>query len=519
MERYAVDFGTSNTVVARWNFAREEPQTMSFPAITAPGSGAMPPVTPSVLYYRGEESFLMGYEVTSRGLDDIRSSRYFWGFKRGLLHLTSLYEDRGREFSADHIARLYLTRLLGNLELNADTVVTFTAPVNAFDTYREWISAFFAENYPDVPYRLVDESVAAAISYGSTRAGSVVCVVDFGGGTLDVSVVRMPESFAGAAAGEAAKGRVLGKAGAFLGGDDIDRWLLEDLLMRAGRTAEECEEILPQLTTLARQIKEELSAQSESSRSFFDAEHFKTYEFRYTQNDLLDLLEEHDFFVTLNDVLNNAVNMAEAGGISRSQIERVLLVGGTTLIPAVQRGIRGIFGREKVQCHKPFEAVAHGALAFSLGLNIVDFIQHSYAIRYLDSLTKEPRYKIIFKAGSEYPSEKPVTLTLSSSFRNQKAIELMMAEIEHKRMGRVSFDADGRFSAVDDSSDTVRLLNYSKNSANAAVIAKLEPPGTPLDKRLNVAFSINARKELPATVHDNLTGQDIYVDMPLVALR
>ena len=178
MERYAVDFGTSNTVVARWNFAKEEPQTMSFPAITAPGSGAMPPVTPSVLYYRGEESFLMGYEVTSRGLDDIRSSRYFWGFKRGLLHLTSLYEDRGREFSADHIARLYLTRLLGNLELNADTVVTFTAPVNAFDTYREWISAFFAENYPDVPYRLVDESVAAAISYGSTRAGSVVCVVD-----------------------------------------------------------------------------------------------------------------------------------------------------------------------------------------------------------------------------------------------------------------------------------------------------------------------------------------------------
>ena len=327
MERYAVDFGTSNTVVARWNFAREEPQTMRFPAITAPGSGAMPPVTPSVLYYRGEESFLMGYEVTSRGLDDIRSSRYFWGFKRGLLHLTSLYEDRGREFSADHIARLYLTRLLGNLELNADTVVTFTAPVNAFDTYREWISAFFAENYPDVPYRLVDESVAAAISYGSTRAGSVVCVVDFGGGTLDVSVVRVPESFAGAAAGEVAKGRVLGKAGAFLGGDDIDRWLLEDLLMRAGRTAEECEEILPQLTTLARQIKEELSAQSESSRSFFDAEHFKTYEFRYTQNDLLDLLEEHDFFVTLNDVLNNAVNMAEAGGISRSQIERVLLVG------------------------------------------------------------------------------------------------------------------------------------------------------------------------------------------------
>ena len=186
MERYAVDFGTSNTVVARWNYAKEQPQTLTFPAITAPAEGAMPPVTPSVLYYRGEDRFLMGYEVTSRGLDDIRSSRYFWGFKRGLLHLSSLYEERGREFSADHVARLFLTRLLGNLELNQDSIVTFTAPVNAFDTYREWISAFFAENYPGVTYRLVDESVAAAISYGSTRAGSVVCVVDFGGGTLDV---------------------------------------------------------------------------------------------------------------------------------------------------------------------------------------------------------------------------------------------------------------------------------------------------------------------------------------------
>ena len=45
------------------------------------------------------------------------------------------------------------------------------------------------------------------------------------------------------------------------------------------------------------------------------------------------------------------------------------------------------------------------------------------------------------------------------------------------------------------------------------------PSWSPLDKRLNVAFSINARKELTATVRDNLTGQDIYVDMPLVALR
>lgn len=516
MERYAIDFGTSNTVVSRWNFAKEQPETLTFPGISTLPTGAMPSVVPSVLYHRGENEFLCGYEVTSRGLDNIHSSRYFWGFKRGLLHMTSLFADREHEFSDDNIARRFLDRVLGELSINKDSTVTFTAPVNAFDTYREWISAYFTERHPETPYKIIDESVAAAISYGSTRADSVICVVDFGGGTLDVSVVRMPESFADSGTNVATQGRVLGKSGTFLGGNDIDRWMLTDLLKRAGIEETECEEVLPQLLMLARQIKEELSAGHESSRTFFDAERFKTYEFHYTVDDLLDLLDEHDFFVTMNDVINNAVNMAEANGVPRSGIERVLLVGGTCLIPAVQRNIRGVFGKERVLCHTPFEAVSHGALAFAMGLNLVDFIQHSYAIRYLDSATKEPRYKVIFKAGSEYPSQHPVVLTLSSSFRNQKAIELMLAEIEHKRMGLVSFDAQGRFNSVTDTSDTVRLLNYSKNSA---VIAKLTPPGTPLDKRLNVSFSINARKELTATVHDNVTGKDIYVDMPLVALQ
>lgn len=516
MERIAIDFGTSNTVAARWNYAKEQPETLSFPGISTLPTGEMPSVVPSVLYYRGEDQFLMGNEVTSRGLDDIHSNRYFWGFKRGLLHMTSLFSDKDKEFSDDRIARYFLSRLLDQVGITKDSTVTFTAPVNAFDTYREWISSFFAEKYPEVPYKIVDESVAAAISYGSTRAGSVICVVDFGGGTLDVSVVRMPESFAQSDSTVATQGRVLGKSGAFLGGNDIDQWILDDLLKRTGSDEKDCEDILPQLLSLARQIKEELSAGHESSRTFFDAAHFKTYEFHYTLDDLLDLLDAHDFFVTMNDVLNNALNMAEAAGAPRDAIERVLLVGGTCLIPAVQRNIRGIFGRDRVLCHKPFEAVAHGALAFSMGLNLVDFIQHSYAIRYLDSTTKEPRYKVIFKAGSEYPSTHPIILTLSSSFRNQKAIELMLAEIEHKRMGMVSFDEQGRFNTINESSDTVRLLNYAKNSA---VIAKLTPPGTPLDKRLNVSFSINARKELTATVHDNLTGKDIYVDMPLVSLQ
>ena len=98
MERYAVDFGTSNTVVARWNFCQGGAADHELPGHHRAGerrhaaSHSLRPLLP------GEESFLMGYEVTSRGLDDIRSSRYFWGFKRGLLHLTSLYEDRGREF-------------------------------------------------------------------------------------------------------------------------------------------------------------------------------------------------------------------------------------------------------------------------------------------------------------------------------------------------------------------------------------------------------------------------------------
>ena len=143
MERYAIDFGTSNTVVSRWNYAKEQPETLSFPKISTLPEGPMPPVVPSVLYNRGDNEFLCGYEVTSRGLDDIHSNRYFWGFKRGLLHMTSLFADREHEYSDDNIARRFLDRILSEIDINKETTVTFTAPVNAFDTYREWISSYF----------------------------------------------------------------------------------------------------------------------------------------------------------------------------------------------------------------------------------------------------------------------------------------------------------------------------------------------------------------------------------------
>src|SRR6185503_2951286 len=97
-----------------------------------------------------------------------------------------------------------------------------------------------------VKVRVVDESTSAALGYDVRTPGNLILVFDFGGGTLDISLVRMPLADDGTgviiegnrplddakirAADPSA--RVIAKSGRVLGGDDIDHWLLDELLSR-----------------------------------------------------------------------------------------------------------------------------------------------------------------------------------------------------------------------------------------------------------------------------------------------
>jgi molecular chaperone DnaK (HSP70) len=82
---------------------------------------------------------------------------------------------------------------------------------------------------PPEKVRIVDESTAAALGYAVTEPGALVLVIDFGGGTLDLSLVQLPEIHQNAVHRNT---QVIAKAGISLGGSDIDQWLLQEVLRR-----------------------------------------------------------------------------------------------------------------------------------------------------------------------------------------------------------------------------------------------------------------------------------------------
>ena len=81
----AIDFGTSNTVISRWNAATKQAETVTLPGLSLVG-GMNPPLIPSLVYVEDEskDRVLLGQMVRDRGLDLQSDNRYFRGFKRGI---------------------------------------------------------------------------------------------------------------------------------------------------------------------------------------------------------------------------------------------------------------------------------------------------------------------------------------------------------------------------------------------------------------------------------------------------
>lgn len=96
----------------------------------------------------------------------------------------------GISYTAPLVCELFLTEIWQQVkqQLQPDCVV-FTVPVGAFERYQNWFRNLGEKlNIPNV--QIVDESTAAALGYAVNRPGAIVLVIDFGGGTLDLSLVR-----------------------------------------------------------------------------------------------------------------------------------------------------------------------------------------------------------------------------------------------------------------------------------------------------------------------------------------
>ena len=204
--------------------------------------------------------------------------------------------------------------------------------------------------------------------------------------------------------------RVLGKAGAEVGGATLDQWLFQEVLRQNGRSDadEEVRQISKALLVECERAKERLSSYERAEVSVINPQTGAVLAADFTRASFEDLLDRHDAFAQIDQVVRRALNAARERGYHEEAIQAVLLVGGSSQIPAVQRTLQRIFGRERVRLNRPLDAVARGAAAFVAGVDFYDHIQHDYAIRFLNRERGGYDYRTVVKRGTPYPTNEPL---------------------------------------------------------------------------------------------------------------
>lgn len=528
----AIDFGTSNTVITRWNPVTQKPETLSLPGVSVQMS-QNPPLIPSLLYVEDASSgkVVVGQAVRDRGLDLKTDPRFFRSFKRGIGADIQgfLPELDGKIVTFEQVGEWFLTHLIEKVQTVSPDVgesLILTVPVDSFESYRHWLGKV-CQSLPVQQVRMLDEPTAAALGYGMGDS-QILLVIDFGGGTLDLSLVRLDtttskkplgfilkwgeKSLAESSSQKPKTARVLAKSGQNLGGSDIDNWLVDYFDKTQGLTA------TPLTTRLAERLKIQLSLQRIGREVYFNDETLDTYELELDRDRFEEILKEHQFFDKLDESMNQVLQQARRQGIEVSDIDAVLLVGGTVQIPSVQTWVQQYFDNNKIRCERPFEAIAQGALQLTQGIELKDFLYHSYGIRYWDRRHSKHNWHPLIKAGQPYPMSEPVELTLGASVENQPSIELIIGELgaESTTGVEVYFDGDRLITrSLTGDRTEVKPLN---DREGARTIAQLTPPGYPGSDRIRILFQVDSDRFLRMTVKDILTKDTLLDDRPVVQL-
>lgn len=274
---------------------------------------------------------------------------------------------------------------------------------------------------------VLNEPTAGALAYGVELQGSqTLAVFDLGGGTFDVTILRTHRGVF----------QVLATSGdAFLGGDDFDRALVEYLLdlfrERHGQDLG-CDALAMQrLAEAARGAKVELSGQSATDiklpflgRSDEGALHLEERLGRKTFEELTSHL--------LDDLQEPCTAALEDAGLLASDIDRVLLVGGMTRMPAVRHRVAEIFGQSPYHNINPDEAVALGAAVQTGILNgevedvvLLDVTPHSLGIR-----TKGDRMSVVIDRNTTIPAVAKKIFSTTQDNQTHVDIEVYQGECE-----------------------------------------------------------------------------------------
>lgn len=548
---WGLDLGTSNSGLARWNHQAERPEfvllrdvcrnpqsedPLEAPRLVASSSFLLEPN--GIMAGNGLGAFIR--KKTLWGEDTLIGRRadaenehglaraYIPGFKMQLMHEPErpLARFRGRDLSAREVARRFVRELARQVKQETKqkiVEITVATPVEAFEVFRvEVTQALRAAGVKRV--RFVDEPVAAAMGYGLTLANdSQVLVVDIGGGTMHVANVQL--SVKGARGGAC---RVVAKSGRPVGGNVVDKWLLDAFCEKLGfdftPRGDEWERIVWHRFTLeeARRVKEALFFREEESFLISPPDSLRRIEarnkpdtLRVRRDDIVDILQRRGFYDALARCIDEVMAM-------ESRVDDVLVVGGSTLLPGVYKLLEERFGRDRVRAWLPFEAVAYGASVFAAGaFEHHDYVLHDYAIVTHNAHTKQKEYTVIVPRGTRFPTPGPIwqqklvpTCALGEA---ETFFKLVVCEIgrasDHET--RLHFDEAGRLMKLQRQSGDKVIVPLNEENPTLGTI---DPPHQPHDRqpRLEVGFSVNAERWLCVRVHDLLSDKRLLDDEPVV---
>ncbi|MDP7168696.1 MAG: Fe-S protein assembly chaperone HscA [Nitrospinota bacterium] len=354
-----IDLGTTNSLVA----IMEE----DGPSVIAPEGENV--FVPSVVSFRSDR-VLVGEKTRTGRAEHIRDTifsikrfmgRGFIDVEEELRHIPfkidpeckeAVYvKARGRAYSAPEISAIILRELKSRVEKHLGRRVqraVITVPAHFNDAQRQATKDAGRLAGLEV-LRIVNEPTAASLAYGlHDRNRGVIAVYDLGGGTFDISVLRVKEGIF----------EVLATGGdTRLGGDDFDCALADYLIERAGDRVEENPEAVGQFVLAAERAKRELTEKNETEIVLENpggtSLSFREKLTRAEMEKIISPIAER----TLAPCRRALVD----AGVTASEIDEVVLVGGSTRIPLVRHMVADLFGKEPHSDLNPDEVVALGA--------------------------------------------------------------------------------------------------------------------------------------------------------------
>ena len=340
-----IDLGTTNSCVAVIEGGE--------PVVIANAEGAR--TTPSVVAFSKDGERMVGQVAKRQAITN--PDRTVASIKRemGTAHKVTI---DGKSYTPQEISAMILQKLKSDAEAYLGETVTqavITVPAYFTDAQRQATKDAGKIAGLDVK-RIINEPTAAALSYGVDKEkDQKVMVYDLGGGTFDVSIIEMGDGVQ----------EVLATAGNNrLGGDDFDKriidWMVASFKTETGIDLSQDKVAMQRLKEAAEKSKIELSGVTTSNINlpFITADQ--------TGPKHLDLTLTRAKFDELTSDLVEATmgpvrSALQDSGLQISQIDKVLMVGGSSRIPAVQDAVKKLIGKEPFKGINPDECVAIGA--------------------------------------------------------------------------------------------------------------------------------------------------------------